>query len=314
MSSNKLNRRCFLLKNVKLIKRALLKIHLSHVNVARVLGVCVAKSPASLKKLDEMKSSGVVVMRERGTGFDLHEAKKLPWSIRLSLAQQLLTLAKFLSESKLGSVLVRDWKPSNFQLDRFGHVKMVELGDDLECEESRCSSEADCRVNSISAGVSCVHGKCVGLNSMRNLFQLSVGCLFDLLLKPDSLNDEAQAWYNQLVKGLSTLSVNVEGALDLVGKLVKSSEYQHRNSKDDVMGNADVIDNSEVLFDSKYNDLMKGLVIHEIEAQDDNYDVIKDANENAEFFKPDGGVSISSSLDQFSMVENKDFPGKLLLS
>ena len=282
--------------------------------MAKVLGVCVAKTPASLKKIDEMKSSGVVVLREHGTDFDLQEARKLPWTSRLDLARQLLTLAKFLSESKLGSVLVRDWKPSNFQLDHFGNVKIVELGDDFEHEEPRCSSEEDCKVNSISAGVSCVDGRCLGLNSMKNLFQLSVGSLFDLLLKPeDGMGDEAQAWYNQLVKGLSTLSVNVEGALDLVGKLVKSNEYQHHGSKDDVAGNSDVIDNSEVLFDSNYNDLMKGLVIQEIEAEDDNYDIIKDTSENAEFFKPDGAVSKSSSLDQFSMIENKDFPGKLLL-
>ena len=113
---------------------------------------------------------------------DVHNS--LSWCCIFQLAVGLTELVYYLARSPYGSVLLHDYRRSQFIVVD-GEIKLTDV-DDMEFEERTCDTDADCTVYFSAANttlsVNCINGQCQGLNEKQNVF--NTGRYFITLLLP----------------------------------------------------------------------------------------------------------------------------------
>ena len=220
--------RCFLMKNSQLVRNSIsLNDLTNHRNMAKMKGICIQNSKNQI--FNDIKSSGVYIFYENNDPFILHKAKKLPFLRRLKICTQLLNLAEYLSNSHVGSVLLKNWTPDNFVFDG-DIIKLQSVKADFSTTEKSCFSNQQCSIRDI--GVSCIKGTCQEYNSKMNLLKLSSEILLELLSEPDSeLDEDCSSALQNLVVGLQHLQLSTKQAIYSVNKLARLVESSRQNVK-----------------------------------------------------------------------------------
>ena len=295
--------RCFLMKNSLLIKNSISFNDLTnHRNIAKMQGICIQNSKNQV--FNDIKSSGVYIFYENNDPFVLHKAKRLPFLRRLNICSQLLNLAEYLSNSHIGSVLLKSWIPDNFVFDG-DIIKLQTVKTEFSLTEKSCFSNQQCSIKDI--GVDCLKGTCQGFNSKKNLLSLSTEILLELLSEPDGeLDEDSSLVLQNLVVGLQHLQLSTKQAIYSVNKLARLVENNRESAKliySEKEGGMIIDTSQRRAIAVKINEITAEKFVQQQQKQTDKTEKLKS--------EPKKAVSSSSNLNSLEMFERKsdvDFP------
>lgn len=156
---------CFIFAKYKLAKEIIMLQQLQHANIVKLLGFCWQNE---LNDAD-VKTRGLTMVTEVGSKLDVIRLIQLPWHERFRICLGLARLLEYLSNSPLGSLIIRDFKLSQFVLVG-GEIKLTDF-DDVDNDEPKCSRNSDCLVKGSKRNktLPCNQGRCQGVLDAKNL-------------------------------------------------------------------------------------------------------------------------------------------------
>lgn len=116
----------------------------------------------------------------------------------------LARLLRYLAQSPLGSLLIRDFKLSQFILVS-GEIKLTDF-DDVDNEEPACSTKGDCVVKGAKGNktLQCDRGRCRGIITAINLDNASRNVISHILVP--GAPKKLQSYLNDIKYNLQTLA------------------------------------------------------------------------------------------------------------
>ena len=150
--------------------------------------------------------------------------------IFLQICVGLARLLTYLAHSPLGSLIIRDFKLTQFILVD-GEIKLTDF-DDVDNKEPGCSSSKDCVVQTTKGNnktLPCDRGQCHGFNAAKNLADAS-RCFIRYILLPGA-PEELRSYLTDIKHNLSVLawdSHTLLGHLERVVNLLVTGKHLAR--------------------------------------------------------------------------------------
>ncbi|XP_038607001.1 extracellular tyrosine-protein kinase PKDCC [Tachyglossus aculeatus] len=211
-------RDCYRLAAHKLVKEMVLLERLAHPNVLQLYGYCYQDS--------EDAPSALTAITELGAPVEMIQLLQASWEDRFRICLSLVRLLHHLAHSPLGSVTLLDFRPRQFVLVA-GELKVTDL-DDASVGEALCSSHQGCRMEfpARNFSLSCVRGRCLGMNEKRNLY--NAYRFFFTYLLPHSAPPSLRPLLDEIVNATGELLWGVDETwrqLEHVLQLYQSGAY-----------------------------------------------------------------------------------------
>ena len=147
---------CFHMVHMATMKEILLLHQLKHPGIIKLLGYCVRDTKPPQEKEPPLKH-GVIAVYEY---LDRYNVSALNFTQRLDFALQLADLLDYMEHSPLGSLHIADFTTSNIRVID-GQLKVSDIDLMFGFEQS-CNTRCP-------LGVECVDGRCIGLNTMKQM-------------------------------------------------------------------------------------------------------------------------------------------------
>lgn len=191
---------CFIFAKYKLAKEIIMLQQLRHANIVKLLGFCWQNE---LNTADLM-TRGLTMVTEIGSMLDVITLVQLPWQERFRICLGLARLLRFLAHSPIGSLLIRDFKLSQFILVS-GEIKLTDF-DDVDNEEPECLTNKDCIVRGTKGNktLQCDRGRCRGAIAAKNLDYASRGVISHILIP--GAPKKLQSYLEEIKYNLQTLT------------------------------------------------------------------------------------------------------------
>lgn len=213
---------CFIFAKYKLAKEIIMLQQLQHANIVKLLGFCWQNE---LNDAD-VKTRGLTMVTELGTRLDVITLIQLPWHERFRICVSLARLLDYLSNSPIGSLIIRDFKLSQFVMVN-GDIKLTDF-DDVDNEEPKCLTNRDCLVSGSTRNKTfpCHQGRCKGVLSAKNLFNAGRNFISHILVPggPEHLKAYLREIKNN-VQRLSWDSGTFARHMEKVHSLLRSGEH-----------------------------------------------------------------------------------------
>ena len=148
------------------------------------------------------------------------------FSCSFQLCLGLARLLRYLAHSPLGSLLMRDFKLSQFILVS-GEIKLTDF-DDVDNEEPACSTNMDCVVRGAKRDktLQCDKGRCRGVIAAKNLDNANRNVISHILVP--GAPEKLQSYLNEIKYNLQTLAWSSDTLvwhLERVLDLLRSGKY-----------------------------------------------------------------------------------------
>lgn len=128
----------------------------------------------------------------------------IKYSCSFQICLGLARLLSYLAHSPLGSLVIRDFKLSQFILVS-GEIKLTDF-DDIDNEEPTCSTNKDCVVRGAKRNktLQCDGGRCRGVIAAKNLDFASRGVISHILIP--GAPEKLQSYLKQIKYNIQTLT------------------------------------------------------------------------------------------------------------
>lgn len=212
----------------KIVKEILVLQALAHDNVIKVLGFCVPNVDNNVQ--------GVAMVTELGESVNLIRLLQMSWEDRLRVSYDLTKIVHFMSNTQYGSMAMNDFRRQQFVLVD-GVLKLSDV-DDAGFSDPSCTDSETCTIHFSSANFTqrlpCIHGKCLGYNEKRNLFNGARH--FTTYLLPHGAPPTLRGLVNKTIDGFSNLTANAGQLMALMNRILqsfKTGRYLNRTSAED---------------------------------------------------------------------------------
>ena len=213
---------CFVHPTMRIMKEILLSEQLSHPGFVKLLGYCVRSEKSDSS---DLLKRGVVSVFEIGK--KIRNLRLTPWQERIRHSINLADFLRYLENSPLGSLVVRDFKKSHFLMVG-KRIKMIDL-DDVDNIEPTCydyladhhQDYVKTAKTSCDFGLPCNQGLCIGFNAKHNLKHMNTIFFKPLLYQkrfPKSISEDIDALNADIDSNLITASDIIRCLNDILEK------------------------------------------------------------------------------------------------
>lgn len=173
---------------------------------------------------DYCRTHKLIASKRQFWHYDFHNVSQI-W-IYSQICVSLARLLDYLSNSPIGSLIIRDFKLSQFVMVN-GDIKLTDF-DDVDNEEPKCLTNRDCLVSGSTRNKTfpCHQGRCKGVLSAKNLFNAGRNFISHILVPggPEHLKAYLREIKNN-VQRLSWDSGTFARHMEKVHSLLRSGEH-----------------------------------------------------------------------------------------